>query len=226
MTKKLAPTPAKKRRDTDWAAVERDYRTGKFTLRELSKKYGPSHQAIGTQAKKREWTQDLGAAIKQATNAKLVAELVDKEVAAGGQEVAKTVLAAAELNKQVILQHRGDIKDAREVAAELLQELKEARLLAEHKELLAEILAGPGAEPKDQNEARKAVARALGLGSRVGSLKALAEAFTKLQTAERQAFGLDDGDGDGGEKEKNALGALLFEMGRSALPVVKDPGNE
>jgi hypothetical protein len=227
MAKTTKPTaPAKKRRDTDWDAVERDYRTGKFTLRELSEKYGPSHQAIGNQSKKRGWTQDLGVAIKQATNAKLVAELVDKEIANGGQKVANTVLAAAELNKQVILQHRGDIKSAREVAADLLQELKDARLLSEHKELLAKILAGPDADAKSQNEARKAVARALDLGSRVFSLKALTEAFTKLQTAERQAFGLDSGDGNDPDPDKNSLASLILGMRRSSLPVVKNPDGD
>ena len=89
--------------------MERDCRTGQFTLRELSPKLGPSHQAIAKQAKNRAWTQDLSQAIEQATNVKLVDALVAKEIAKGGQEVANTVLAAAEVNKNVALGHRQHI---------------------------------------------------------------------------------------------------------------------
>ena len=99
------------KRKTDWDAVERDYRTGKFTLRELATKHAISHQAIAKQAKNKAWTQDLSIAIKQATNAKLVDDLVAKEVAKSGQAVANTVLAVAELNKQVILSHRSRLTE-------------------------------------------------------------------------------------------------------------------
>jgi len=95
-----------KRMRADWDAIERDYRTDKFTLRELAAKFGVSHQAIATRAKKRAWTQDLSLAIKQATNALLVDELVAKEVDKNGQAVANTVLAAAELNSRIIQGHR------------------------------------------------------------------------------------------------------------------------
>jgi hypothetical protein len=190
---KAAPT---KKLRADWDAIERDYRTGKFTLRELASKYDVSHQAIAKRSKTKGWTQDLSIAIKQATNAKLVATLVNQEVAKGGQQVANTVLAAAELNKQVILRHRTDIAEARSVAFDLLAELKDSAMLVEHQDLLAEILAGSDPSPKEDAQARTTVARALALGSRVGCVKALSEALTKLQVAERKAFGLDDQEPD------------------------------
>jgi hypothetical protein len=120
MTSPTPHTPVikPKRQKTDWDALQRDYRTGKFTLRELAEKYPVSHQRIAAVAKEREWTQDLSLAIKQATNAKLVNDLVANEVARGGQAVANTVLAAAELNKQVILGHRKDAQEARSAMAE------------------------------------------------------------------------------------------------------------
>lgn len=132
---------------TDWQAVERDYRTGKFTLRELSTKHGPSHQAIAKQAKNNKWSQDLSLAIKQATNAKLVDALVAKEVAKSGQAVADTVLAAAELNKDVILGHRKDAQAAQAAMQQAMTavlnaganvtELKDAALFASAVECLS-----------------------------------------------------------------------------------------
>jgi hypothetical protein len=86
--------------------VERDYRTAKFTLRELAAKHGVSHQAIAKRAKVKEWTQDLAEAIRVATNARLTQELVDAAIANGRQLVDSTVAIAAEANIQIISGHR------------------------------------------------------------------------------------------------------------------------
>lgn len=212
------PGPAAKgkpRAKTDWQAVERDYRTGKFTLRELGAKHGTSHVAIQKRSKKGEWTQDLAQQIRQATNARLVSSLVTKEA----EKVTNTVLVAAEVNKEVILGHRGDLRATRDVATGLLAELSEAALLDEHKELIAEVLAGEGADAAGLSRARLAVTRAVSLGTRISSVKSLAEAFTKLQAAERVAFGLDEKDDD---KPLDPMAALLAGM-RSALPTVAVP---
>jgi hypothetical protein len=217
--KSAAKTAAKKKPRVDWDAVERDYRTGKFTLRELAAKYGCSHQAINLQAKKNGWTQDLSLAIKQATNALLVDELVAKEVDKTGQALASTVLVAAEVNKRVILGHRQDLSDTRKVAASLLIELNQAAMLDEESELLAQILAGSGASPLDEAKARAAVQKAVNLHSRIGGIKSLAETFAKIQASERIAFGLPF-DGVGSDKpEENPLSKLLDLVNGSKLPL-------
>lgn len=109
----MATEKSPKRRNTDWDAVHRDYRTGKFTIRELAAKYGVSHQAVAKQAKSGNWQKDLTQEIKDATNALVVRDLVNQEVAKSGQEVANTVLAAAEINAQVIMGHRKELATAR-----------------------------------------------------------------------------------------------------------------
>jgi hypothetical protein len=191
-TKKAAGSSVPAKRRTDWEAVERDYRTGKFTLRELEEKHGAFNSSIARKAKKDGWTQDLSRAIQQATNAKLAEALVSDIASEGAQNASATVLAAAEVNKQVILGHRKDVTATRNVAAALLEELSRAALLAEEQELLTQVLAGSGAEPADEARIRATVQKALSLPSRVGSVKQLADTFDKLQLAERRAFGLDD----------------------------------
>ena len=107
------------RKRTDWDAVERDYRTGKFTLREINIKHGADPGQISRKAKKDGWTQDLGEAIRHATNARLVADLVDKDVKETQQKVNIVVLAAAEQNARVIQGHRtrlASLTDAVEIA--------------------------------------------------------------------------------------------------------------
>jgi hypothetical protein len=189
-----------KRKKIDWEAIKRDYRTGKFTDRELEAKYGIPHETIvraRTRDRKKDpasWPQDLSKAVREATNAALMTDLVTKEITKGQQNVTNTVLAAAELNKQVILKHRSDIEATRLVAFDLLKEVKDSALLTEEKELLTQILAGEGAEPRDEAQARTVVQKALAFGNRVASVKALAETFVKLQDSERKAFGLGDGE--------------------------------
>lgn len=107
------------------------------------------------------------------------------------QGATTAVLAAAEVNARVILGHRKDAAATRDVAAALLEELAAQAMLTEHQELLADILAGSGAEPKDEAQARMVVKRALDVGARIAGVKTLAEAFTKVQAMERVAFKLD-----------------------------------
>lgn len=182
--------PEPKRR-ADWDAVERDYRTGKFTLRELEAKHGPSYAEISRRAKKQGWTKDLREVIKQATDAALLREAVTE----AQKDVTQTVLVTAELNKQVILKHRGDIEQTNALAMAMLEELK----LATHKpqeiqELFEKVtgdLSGPAL-----TAAQAQFKDFMRVHSRVGSVHKLADTLAKLQTLERKAFGIgEDGDG-------------------------------
>ncbi|MBO9679552.1 MAG: hypothetical protein J7556_15020 [Acidovorax sp.] len=185
---KPADSRPRGRHKVDWEAVERDFRTGHFTLRELEGKHGVSYAQISRRSSKEGWTKDLREVIKQATDAALLRESVTD----AQKDATETVLVAAELNKRVILGHRRDLSDTRDVAASLLQELSQGALLEEEKELLAQILAGAGAEPADEARARATVSKALSVNARIASVKQLADAFDKLQVAERRAFGLDE----------------------------------
>lgn len=181
---------AAKSTKTDWQAVERDYRTGNFTLRELATKHGPSHQAIAKQAKVKGWSQDLSVAIKQATNAKLVQDLVDKEVAKGGQAVANTVLVAAEVNKDVILGHRNGLKRITNIQQKLLDQIEQAAANLPELEDVIEMLRKPDENGIDR--ANDMMRRAMARGSLVDDLKKLTEVDERVRKGEREAFGLDD----------------------------------
>jgi hypothetical protein len=115
----------------DWPAVQRDYRPGNLTQQELAAKHKLNEATLCRKIKADRakdpsaWPQDLTELVKQATDARLMAELV-KGVAKDGQEQAKTtVLAAAELNAQVILRHRGRLEklnaDADHARAKLIE---------------------------------------------------------------------------------------------------------
>lgn len=193
------PPPPKPRKRVDWEAVERDFRTGKYTNVELARLHGLDPATLSRQIKKDQkadparWQKDLTEVVRQATNARLMAELVNAEIKDGQEQVKETVNIVAEVNATVILGHRSDLARARQLAAGLMEELAQTAMLAEEQQLLAEIVAGgEDADPKKVAEARQALRKALDVGNRIGAVKSLAEALTKLHAGERKAHGLDD----------------------------------
>lgn len=101
-TKQVVPKKAR----IDWDAVERDYRTGRHTNRELAEKYSVSHTAINKRARDNQWNQDLTDHIRQATNAKLTQAFVSTEVSKDFQNVSTAIEIAAAANAQIIHGHR------------------------------------------------------------------------------------------------------------------------
>jgi hypothetical protein len=162
----------------------------------LESKHGAGYAKISARAKENGWTKDLAAVVRKATSAALIAEVATARATEGQKATTDVVLAAAELNKQVILQHRDELRQARTLAMDLLAEVKSQRLMAAEKELLAQVLAGKAEDIKEISDAQRVVNKALATGSRVSSVKALAETLTKLHSGERVAFGLADEPGD------------------------------
>ena len=184
---KTPSKPAKRR--TDWDAVERDYRTGKFTLRELEAKHGANNSLISRKAKAGGWTQDLADAIRQATNARLDEETVSKEVRNGAQKVSTVVLAVAEQNTKVILGHRTGLARLNEIKNKLLNQIEQAADNLPDLEEVIEMIRKPDDNGRDAvNDAmRKAMSRS----ALVDDLKKLADVDEKARKGEREAFKID-----------------------------------
>lgn len=190
-------------RARDWERIEADYRGGHFTDRELGAKYGMSHTAIQKRAKLHGWQKDMAGAVKAATEARLmqaeVAKVASPEVAKRvANQVAKAlpvaieaVAAAAEVNSAVILRHRADIAQLRNIAVGMAGELS---VIAEAREEIARLndILLSDASPAEIEGARRALDDLLKLHNRIGSVQKLADTHTKLQALERKAFGLDD----------------------------------
>lgn len=215
--RKVAAKPEPKgAKAADWDAIERDYRTGRFTFRELEAKHGPNNATIMRRAKKEGWSADLSNAVRQATNAALIQGMVQQECSAAQQNAATTVLAAAEVNKQVILGHRKHVAAAIELASDLLAELRMLGSAKEDLERLAEIVGG-----EDPEEMLRTVRKVTSVHSKVSSVKTLADAIDKLMRAERLAFGIDDGSG---KPPKDEPPASKYEMSDDELLAVAAAG--
>lgn len=207
---KSTKTPTRKR--VDWEAIERDYRTDQFTLRELERKHGANNTTIARRAAKAGWTKDLSDAVRQATNAALITATVQQKCSSAQQNAADTVLAAAEVNKQVIMGHRTDIREVRDVAADLLNEIRAATQRPEQIEALFAAVTDEMDGP-----AKVAITQQfmdfMRVHSRIGSIHKLADTFTKIQAAESKAFGIDSPDTIGaGSKTKPVGSKTVYEL--------------
>lgn len=186
---KAKPEAEVKPKRNDWEAVERDFRTGKFTLRELEKKHGPSYAEISRRSKKEGWTKDLRDIIKQATNAAVLRETVTN----AQQDVTETVLAAAETNKQVILGHRKDIAAAQQLCSAMFNELSQVTINPKKLQELMEVLVGGDDMTEAQiADARLALSDLTKLPTRSLAFQRLSQSMVRLQQMQRVAFGLDE----------------------------------
>lgn len=213
----MATRPARVAKPSvDEDAVGRDYRTGHFTDREIGKKYGRSHTWVQNLAKKNGWQSDLKRAVELATQANVVAseisntkhaqvaEKIKRQIQSALPATVEVVAALAEVNSQVILRHRGELRVARNEVMELFQELRNAALTPEQAELLALVMSGNAAAGSaDNNKAREAIQKAFALGGRIGAAAQLVTALAKLHEREASAYGLTDDDRNPRDERKS-----------------------
>lgn len=166
----------------DWEAVERDYRTGRYSLAELSAMHGPARSSIDKRAKTHGWEKDLSGAVRQRTREKVVrSTLSDESLEALDGDDAGIVEEAATLNAAVAKGHRKQLTAWRAILDKYTQRLDEQ---LDRGSLSVHTKSGDVAEvdiPLDY------VGKSLSAGT---------QALDRVVRMERESYGLDDDNGD------------------------------
>jgi hypothetical protein len=171
--------PVGRRTDIDWQAIERDFRLGQFTLRQIADKHKVSAGSISRKSEKESWVQDLSREVKEKTQAALLSNAT--------QSNTEAVEVAVQTNVALVLEHRSDIRESRSITKAMLTELREA---TESREDIVEAIELETAD--DKNTKRRAMMlRAVALPSRSSIIVNLSSALKTLIGLERQAFNLD-----------------------------------
>ncbi|WP_272658172.1 hypothetical protein [Providencia sp. PROV108] len=175
----------------DWEAIESAYRAGVMSLREIASQHGISEGAIRKRAKKDDWSRDLNAKIKSRADDLVRKEEVRKQVRSETVLSERVLIeATAEVIASVRMEHRGDIRRARELTNNLFDELSAECADAPALSKLGELMFSPDDNGRDKlNEIYHSI---ISLPERVKSAKALSETLKNLVGLERQAYGLDD----------------------------------
>lgn len=172
----------------DWEAIERDYRAGLLSVREIAGRHGCTHTAINKRAKVDGWGRDLKAKIKAKADALVSKREVSTEVSSRTAETERQIVEAnAEAIVNVRMAHRTDIRRSRGLTNKLLEELEQ---LTDHRDLaesLGEMMRNPDAFGNDR--LNDLYARIIALPNRTKIMRELAETLIAL---ERQAYNLDE----------------------------------
>lgn len=193
-----------KNKQVDWATIERDYRAGVKTDRQIGKEHGLSHTGIQKRAQKEGWDRDLRARIHAKAEALVARRAVAKELAKERLATDKQVVEAnAELQANLIRSHRADLQEGRQIVNSLLLELK-AVSSAELQKALEVVLAERQAHVRS-DVLQRAFDAALALSGRAGIVHKLASALVILIEKERIAFGIEKGEGS----QEDAITAAL-----------------
>ena len=195
----------------DKEAVERDFRGTGLSMGELAIKHKVPKATISRWAagdpKKGvpPWVRtNFKAMVENHVTAILAVGKADKPLETKARDVARiaadVVRQTAEINADVILGHRKDVKGLRELAMRLAHELHSATMTQEQLSDFFDQITGiktPEGEPNpDMPSIQKAALRArfmefMRLHSRIQSMSKLADAFAKLQAMDRLAHDLD-----------------------------------
>ncbi|HHN8582598.1 hypothetical protein LL668_08915 [Providencia rettgeri] len=175
----------------DWEAIESAYRAGVMSLREIASQHGITHGAINKKAKKEGWERTLKEKINQKAEALVSKREVSTKVSTE-KAISERILieANAEVIANVRMEHRGDIRRARELTNNLFDELSAECADVPALSKLGELMFSPDDNGRDKlNEIYNSI---ISLPERVKSVKALSETLKNLVGLERQAYGLDD----------------------------------
>lgn len=181
---------ASKRKQIDWERVEREYRAGILSVREIAVSVGVSHTAINKKASSQGWDRDLSAKIKAKADALVskseVSNKVSSERRATDQQVVESnALAIANIR----IEHRGDIRRSKSLVMTLLDELDEQTTGRAAFAELGEIMRRENDYGVDRlNDIYHKVIATPG---RIDSIKKLAESLRILIALEREAWGID-----------------------------------
>lgn len=199
----------------DWEAIERAYRAGVLSVREIAASCGVSHTAIQKRAKANGWERDLKAKIKAKADSLVAKREVATQVASKSVETEREIIQVnAEVIANIRMAHRGDISRCRNLTNKLLDELES--LTDEQgtiKSLIKQFKEG-------EYEDGEAMADMLALANKIGALpsrtktmKELAETLKTLVALERQAYDLDT---KSGGNDADELSKMMDELSQDA----------
>lgn len=152
------------KRVIDWEGIERDYRAGILSVREIATHFSVSHVAIAKRATRDGWERDLGAKIRAKADALVTKEAVTSLVTNETRLTEKAIVDAnASLQANVRNSHRTDIQRAKRLTNRLLDVL--------------EGLLGPKIEVERLRE-------------HIASLKQLTDTQRVVVAMEREAYGI------------------------------------
>ncbi|MGG7725858.1 hypothetical protein PGN57_09525 [Klebsiella aerogenes] len=175
----------------DWEAIETAYRAGVMSLREIASQHGISEGAIRKRAKRDDWSRDLNAKIQQKADDLVRKQEVRKQVRNESTLTERVLIeATAEVIATVRMEHRGDIRRARELTNTLFDELGAQCADVSALKQLGDIMFDP--DDKGRDRLNEIYQKVISLPSRIKSMKDLSDSLKTLIGLEREAYSIEN----------------------------------
>lgn len=188
----------------DWEAIESAYRAGLMSIREIASQHGITHGAINKRAKRDGWERDLKAKIKAKADTLVSKREVSRQVSTETATNERILIEAnAEVIANVRMEHRGDIRRARNIASSLFGELEAQCADVGALEQLGDLMFSP--DDKGQDKLNEIYHKVISMPGRVKSMKDLSDTLKTLIGLERQAYDIDGPTGDESTKKLSDL---------------------
>lgn len=194
----------KARAKVDWESIERDYRAGILSIREIARQHGVTEGPIRRKANQQGWQRDLTKRVKARAQEKLSsatdagdARDAEKDAPPTREQEERAVEENAERVTSVVQTHRQDVRRGRELVETMFGELMRACEMPNLSGAAEQHIQDEGLSPNQATAVRKAVS----LPGRAGTMRDLTQSIQRLISLERQAYKLDnddDGSDDGG----------------------------
>ena len=192
----------------DWQSVEREYRSGVRSLRDIGAEFGISHVAIKKHADRDGWVRDLSAKIQAAAEDKVTRAEVTSSVTTETKATERDVIEAnAKVIADAVLNQRTDVKRARGIVQKLFAAAEAMIDGADDFEKLCELLRAPDENGVDRlNDIYRKV---MALPTQVDSVKKLSESLRVLIELERKVLRINDGSSADDMAKKIGEGAAM-----------------
>lgn len=188
----------------DWEAIESAYRAGLMSIREIASQQGITHTAINKRAKKEGWERDLKAKIKAKAESLVSKREVSRQVSSEKMVSERQLIEAnAEVIANVRMEHRGDIRRARNIANSLFDELEAECSDVAALQQLGDLMYEP--DDKGYDKLNEIYHKVISMPGRVKSMKDLSDTLKTLIGLERQAYDIDGPTGDESTKKLSDL---------------------
>ena len=175
----------------DWEAVEREYRTGIRSLRDIATEFGCVEGAIRKKAKAQEWERDISAKVAAKAEALVRRQEVRAEVRTeNAVSEREQINASAQMMADTVLSQRDNVKRAMAVVIALWNEVEAAGDYTEKFRRVGEMMRND--DDFGQDRLNDMYHAAIGMPQRVKNVKLLADALKVLIELQRKILKLDE----------------------------------
>lgn len=168
--------------DIDFEKMEKLYRLGQLSIREIARQCDTQPSTVTRRAAKCHWTQDLSTIIAQRSTAALLSNTHATPPTREDVDVAVATVV------QVVRSHRQDISHGRDIVALLLGQLVD---VAQSRDELEGIIDQETFDAKTPQR-RAHLMRAIAIPAHAKVISDLSTAMKNLVALERQAFNISD----------------------------------